>query len=53
MDRVVGQHVNEKQFDALVAEVAMRKKDPYSAVNDILASAGLPANTSTSPEGKR
>ena len=53
MELVVGQRVNEKQFEAMVAEVAARKKDPYTAVNDILAGAGLPANTSTSPEGKR
>ena len=30
MERVVGQHVNEKQFEELVAEVAARKKDPYT-----------------------
>lgn len=53
VERVVGQHVNEKQFESLVAQVAARKKDPYSAVNDILSSAGLPANTSKSLEGKR
>jgi LAO/AO transport system kinase len=53
MERVVGERMNEKQFEAVVAEVAARKKDPYSAVNDILASAGLHENASVSPEGKR
>ena len=41
MERVVGRHMSEAQFERLVAEVAGRKKDPYTAVNDILASAGL------------
>jgi LAO/AO transport system kinase len=41
MERVVGSHMNEVQFAALAAEVAARKKDPYAAVNEILANAGL------------
>lgn len=41
MDRVAACHLSEKQFDALVAEVSSRKKDPYTAVNEILAAAGL------------
>ena len=39
MERVVGQHMNEAQFESLAAEVAGRKKDPYTAVNEILARA--------------
>ncbi len=41
MERVVGQHMSEAQLEALAAEVASRKKDPYTAVNEILANAGL------------
>ena len=41
MERVVGAHMNEAQFDALAAHVAARKKDPYAAVNEILARAGI------------
>jgi LAO/AO transport system kinase len=41
MERVVGEHMNEAQFEKLAAEVASRKKDPYAAVNEILARAGL------------
>ena len=41
MERVVGEHMNEAQFDALAAEVAARRKDPYAAVNEILARAGI------------
>jgi LAO/AO transport system kinase len=41
MERVVGQHMDEKRFESLVAEVASRKKDPYTAVDDILATAGI------------
>jgi LAO/AO transport system kinase len=43
MERVVGAHMNEAQFDALAAEVAARRKDPYAAVNEILARAGIGA----------
>jgi LAO/AO transport system kinase len=41
MDRVVGSHMDEAQFEGLAAEVAARKKDPYTAVNEILAKAGF------------
>ena len=41
MERVVGQRMNESQFEVMVNEVAERKKDPYTAVHEILAAAGL------------
>jgi LAO/AO transport system kinase len=41
MERAVGAHFSESQFDQLAAAVAARKKDPYRAVNEILARAGL------------
>jgi LAO/AO transport system kinase len=41
MERVVGAHMDEVQFEKLATEVAARKKDPYAAVNEILARAGL------------
>jgi LAO/AO transport system kinase len=41
MERVVGAHMDETQFDRLAREIAARKKDPYAAVNEILARAGL------------
>jgi LAO/AO transport system kinase len=44
MEHVVGAHMDEKQFEKLAAEIAARKKDPYAAVNEILARAGLGAN---------
>jgi len=43
MERVVGAHMNEAQFDVLAAEVAARRKDPYAAVNEILTRAGIGA----------
>ena len=43
MERVVGAHMNEAQFDALAAEVAARRKYPYAAVNEILTRAGIGA----------
>jgi LAO/AO transport system kinase len=43
MERVVGEHMSASQFDALAAEVAARRKDPYAAVNEILARAGIGA----------
>jgi LAO/AO transport system kinase len=42
MERAVGAHFTEKQFETLAAEVAARKKDPYAAITEILAHAGLP-----------
>jgi LAO/AO transport system kinase len=41
MERVVGAHLTEAQFEELAAQVAARKKDPYTAVNEILSRAGL------------
>jgi len=41
LDRVVGAHFSEAQFNELAAEVAARRKDPYAAVNEILSRAGL------------
>lgn len=41
VERVVGSYMNEAQFEALAAEVAARKKDPYAAVSEILTNAGL------------
>ena len=37
----VGRQISEAQFDALAAEVAARQKDPYSAVDEILAESGV------------
>jgi LAO/AO transport system kinase len=36
LERVVAGHINQSEFEALAAEVAARKKDPYAAVNEIL-----------------
>ena len=41
LDRVVGAHFTEEQFNALAGEVAARRKDPYAAVGEILKRAGL------------
>jgi LAO/AO transport system kinase len=41
LERVVGGHMSESQFESLAAEVAARKKDPYTAVKEILSKAGL------------
>jgi len=41
MERVVGDQLSEKQFEKLAVDVAARKIDPYTAVNEILARAGL------------
>jgi len=41
LERVGAGRMTEAEFDALASEVAARKKDPYAAVNDILARAGL------------
>ena len=41
LERVVGSHMSESQFESLAAEVAARKKDPYTAVKEILSKAGL------------
>ncbi len=41
LERVVGSHMSEAQFESLAGQVAARKKDPYTAVKEILARAGL------------
>jgi LAO/AO transport system kinase len=41
MERVVGDQLGEAQFERLAVDVAARKIDPYTAVNEILARAGL------------
>ncbi len=41
LDRAVGGPLGEQALTALAAEVAERKKDPYAAVNEVLARAGL------------
>lgn len=41
LERVMGDHMSESQFEELAAQVAQRKTDPYTAVNQILARAGL------------
>src|SRR5580698_2022740 len=41
MERVAGKYLGEKELDAIAAAVAERKTDPYAAVNEILARAGL------------
>jgi LAO/AO transport system kinase len=41
MERVARGHLTESDLDNLAAQVAERKIDPYAAVNEILARAGL------------
>jgi LAO/AO transport system kinase len=41
MERAVGAHLSESQFEKIASAVAARQKDPYAAVNEILARAGL------------
>lgn len=41
MERALGSHMSEAEFDTLAAEVAARKTDPYAAINEVLARAGL------------
>ena len=41
MDIVVGEHLGEQGLESLAADVAARKKDPYAAVREILARAGI------------
>jgi LAO/AO transport system kinase len=41
MERAVGNHLSEAEFEKVAATVAAREKDPYAAVNEILARAGL------------
>lgn len=44
LERVVGKHLSETEFAELASEVAARTKDPYTAVGEILAKAGLGGN---------
>jgi LAO/AO transport system kinase len=41
LDRVVGRGLGEKGLQELAAEIAARRRDPYSVVGEILARAGL------------
>ena len=41
MERVVAQGMGAQALDALASEIAARRRDPYSAVTEILARAGL------------
>jgi LAO/AO transport system kinase len=41
LERVVGDPRGEEALEKLAAEVAERKKDPYAAVNEVLARAGI------------
>jgi len=41
IERVVDERLGEAALERLAAEVADRKKDPYAAVNEVLASVGL------------
>jgi LAO/AO transport system kinase len=41
LERVVGQQLGERELDRIASQVAERKMDPYGAVNQILARAGL------------
>jgi LAO/AO transport system kinase len=41
LERVAAGQVTEAEFEEVAGEVASRKKDPYSVVNDILTRAGL------------
>jgi LAO/AO transport system kinase len=41
VERVLGDRTSAGQFDKIAAEVAARKKDPYSAVNEILTRGGV------------
>lgn len=43
LERVAGNFLSEAALEKLAGEVAARKKDPYSAVNEILERAGLGA----------
>lgn len=41
MDIVVGERLGEQGLEALAAEVAARKKDPYAAVREVIERAGI------------
>ena len=40
MEEVLANKISEREFDAIVAQVAARNKDPYSAVSEILSRSG-------------
>ena len=40
VERVLAKGMSEAEFDSIAAQVAARKKDPYSAVNEILSRSG-------------
>jgi LAO/AO transport system kinase len=44
LERVAGNRLTERVLAEVAAEVADRKKDPYAAVDDLLARAGLAAS---------
>lgn len=41
IERVAASCVSEREFEELALEVAIRKRDPYTAVNEILGRAGI------------
>ena len=41
MNRIVTNGIGEQGLESLAAEIAARKKDPYAAVTDLLARAGI------------
>jgi LAO/AO transport system kinase len=41
LEKVVGEKLGERGLEALADEVAERKKDPYTAVNEVLSRAGV------------
>jgi LAO/AO transport system kinase len=43
MERVVGDHLGEAELNRVAGLVAARQMDPYAAVNEVLAKAGLGA----------
>jgi LAO/AO transport system kinase len=45
-DRIIGERLSESEFEKLAVQVASRKMDPYAAVDQILAGAGLDARRS-------
>ncbi|MBZ5502577.1 MAG: methylmalonyl Co-A mutase-associated GTPase MeaB [Acidobacteriia bacterium] len=41
VERVLDKRISDTEFEALAAQVAARKKDPYAAVKEILSRAGI------------
>jgi LAO/AO transport system kinase len=48
VERAVGGRAGEERLTQLAVEVAARKKDPYAAVSELLAAAGLPGQAKCS-----